>query len=164
MKRMLRWVRGAMGMGVTWALGWFGAGMVIGPVIGPGVDDVPLPIRFAIFGLLSGVTFSGFLRLVAGHRRFDELSLGRFAGWGATGGALLYALLAVTAGPAGEPLVLLPVLALAGAASAAGTLSLARRAESPSLLDAEAPMLLDAETATKSDARGDRPVTSEGPP
>jgi hypothetical protein len=125
-------------MGLTWALAWFGAGMLAQLIIGPGADDVPLPIRFAILGFLSGVTFSGFLKLVAGRRRFDQISLGRFAGWGAAGGLLLSGMLWVTAGPGGESLMLVPVLALAGAGSAAGTLSLARRAETPRLLDSEA--------------------------
>jgi hypothetical protein len=89
---------------------------------------------------MSGLTFSGVLKLVAGRRRFDELSLGPFAGWGAVGGLLFWGLLAATAGPGGEPLLLLPVFALAGAGSAAGTLALARKAEAPKLLDTGAPV------------------------
>ncbi|MGE0161306.1 MAG: hypothetical protein AB7T31_18060 [Gemmatimonadales bacterium] len=141
MTKLLRSLRGAIGMGLTWALGWLGVGAVLQLIIGPGVDDVPLPIRFAILGFLSGVTFSGFLKLVAGRRRFDQLSLGRFAAWGGAGGLVLSGILAATAGPGGEPLLLVPVLALAGAVSAAGTLSLARRAEMPRL--AEPVALLD---------------------
>jgi hypothetical protein len=80
------------------------------------------------------------LKLVAGRRRFDELSLGPFAGWGAVGGLLFWGLLAATAGSGGEPLLLLPVFALAGAGSAAGTLALARKAEAPKLLDTGAPV------------------------
>jgi hypothetical protein len=125
-------------MGLTWALGWFGAGLIFQLIVGPGADDVPLPIRFGILGFLSGVTFSGFLRLVAGRRRFDQMSLGRFAGWGAAGGLLLSGALALTAGPGGESLMLVPALALAGAGSAAGTLSLARKAEAPRPIDTEA--------------------------
>jgi hypothetical protein len=135
--RLLRLLRGALGMGLTWAVGWFGAGMILRLIIGPGVGDLPIPIRFAMFGFISGVTFSGFLRLVAGHRRFDEMSLGSFAGWGAAGGLLLSGVLAATAGPAGESLLLFPVLALAGAGSAAGTLFVARKAEAPQLLEAD---------------------------
>jgi len=133
MLKVLRWLRGTIGMGLTWAVGWFGAGFVYQLVFGAGTDDMPLPIRFAMIGFMSGVTFSGFLTLVAGRRRFEQMSLGNFAGWGAVGGLALYGLLAVTAGPAGEPLMLAPVLALAGAGSAAGTLALARRAEAPAI-------------------------------
>jgi hypothetical protein len=138
MRRLLRVVRGAIGMGLTWALGWFGAGMVLRLFIGSGGGDVPIPIVFGMFGFVSGVTFSGILKLAAGHRRFDELSLGRFAAGGAVGGLILSGILAATAGPGGDPLWLVPALALAGAASAAGTLSLARRAEAPRLLATDA--------------------------
>jgi hypothetical protein len=97
-----------------------------------------MPVRFAILGFLSGVTFSGFLKLVAGRRRFEQMSLGRLGGWGAAGGLLLSGLLWMTAGPGGESLMLFPVLALAGGASAAGTLALARKAEAPTRLEREA--------------------------
>jgi hypothetical protein len=138
MMRLLKLLRGAIGMGVTWALAWFGAGMILGPIIG-GTDDVPVPVGFAILGFLSGITFSGVLTLVAGRRRLDEMSLGRFAGWGALGGLVLSGMLWVTAGPGGESLLLFPVFALAGAGSAAGTLALARKAETPRLLEGETP-------------------------
>jgi hypothetical protein len=124
-------------MGLTWAVAWFGAGFLYQFIFGSGTDDVPLPIRFAMLGLASGVTFSTYLSLAAGHRRFDQMSLGRFAGWGAAGSLVLYGLLAATAGPAGESLFMAPVLMLAGAGSAAGTLALARRAEAPRLLEGD---------------------------
>lgn len=140
MSSLLRAVRGAIGMGLTWALGWVGAGMVLRLFIGSGTGDVPIPIVFGMFGFVSGVTFSGILKLAAGRRRFDELSLGRFAAGGAAGGLLLSGVLAATAGPAGDPLWLVPALALAGAASAAGTLSLARKAEAPKLRSGDTAM------------------------
>ena len=140
MVRLLKSLRGAIGMGLTWALAWFSAGMILGLIIGPGADDVPRPIRFGILGFLSGVTFSGVLKLVGGRRRFDQMSLGRFAAWGAFGGLLLSGILAVTAGPGGQSLMLVPIFALAGAGSAAGTLALARKAEGPRLLDNEVPI------------------------
>jgi hypothetical protein len=138
MTRLLRWLRGAIGMGLTWALGWFIAGMVLVQIVGPGTDDVPLPIRFGLLGFLSGLTFSGVLGVLGRRRGFDQTSLPRFAGWGAAGGLVLFGALAVTAGPGGERLLLAPVLALAGAGSAAGTLALARRAGRRESLDAAA--------------------------
>ena len=138
MIRLLRLLRGAIGMGLTWALAWSAAGMVFRLIAGKGSGDLPFPIQFGLFGFFSGVTFSGVVSVVASRRRFDEMSLGRFAGWGALGGLVLYGLLAVTAGPGGEPLILLPVFSFAGAGSAAGTLALARRAGAPTLMDAEA--------------------------
>ncbi|MFC1575095.1 hypothetical protein ACFL5A_00410 [Gemmatimonadota bacterium] len=87
MKKWLRRIRGAIKMGLIWAAAWFGAGMillVVGLALGA-TADVPFPLLFGILGFLAGVTFSGFLGLVEGNRRFDQMSLPRFAGWGALG-------------------------------------------------------------------------------
>jgi len=138
MKKWLRRIRGAIGMGLTWAIAWFGAGIILLLVVGFGAADVPFPILFGVFGFLAGVTFSGVLGIVEGRRRFDQMSLPRFAGWGAVGGLLLSGILAWAAGLGGEYLVLGPVFALSGAACAAGSLALARRAEKPDLLDVDA--------------------------
>ena len=138
MKKWLRRIRGAIGVGLTWAAAWFGAGMMLLLVVGFGAADVPFPLFFGLLGFLAGVTFSGILGILAGRRRFDEMSLPRFAGWGALGGLLLSGVLVLAAGPAGEFLVLGPVFALAGAISAAGTLALARRSEARALPDANA--------------------------
>jgi hypothetical protein len=135
MKKWLRRVRGAIGMGMTWAIAWFGAGLVLLLIVGFGAADVPFPLFFGLLGFLAGVTFSGVLGIVEGRRRFDQMSLPRFAGWGAFGGLLLSAIFAFAAGLGGEFLVLGPVFALAGAGSAAGTLALARRAQHRELLD-----------------------------
>jgi hypothetical protein len=110
--------------------------MILLLVVGFGAADVPFPLFFALLGFLAGVTFSGVLGIGEGRRRFDQMSLPRFAGWGAIGGLLLSGIFAWAVGLAGEFLVLGPVFALAGAASAAGTLALARKAEKRELLDA----------------------------
>lgn len=138
MKKWLRRIRGAIGMGLTWAAGWFGAGLILLLVVGVGAADVPFPLFFGLLGFLAGATFSGVLGIVEGRRRFDQMSLPRFAGWGALGGLLLSGILVLAAGLGGEFLVLGPLFALAGAGSAAGTLALARRAEERQLLDANA--------------------------
>ena len=68
--------------------------------------------------------------LVAGDRRFDELSIPKFAGWGGAGGVLFSALFTTVAQLGVDVLVVLaPIFGVAGAASAAGILALARRAE-----------------------------------
>ena len=136
MKKWLRRIRGAIGMGLTWALAWFVAGLVLLLVVGFGAADVPFPIGFGVFGFLAGVTFSGVLVIIEGRRRFDQMSLRRFAGWGAVGGLLLSGSFALAIRLGGEFLVLGPVFALAGAGCAAGSLMLARRAEEPESLDA----------------------------
>ena len=83
---MTKWwkrIRAAMGIGLTWAAAWFAAGMALLFVVGFGAADVPFPLFFGLLGFLAGTTFAGILGLVAGKRRFDQMSLPRFAGWGA---------------------------------------------------------------------------------
>ncbi|MGE3614758.1 MAG: hypothetical protein AB7L66_02710 [Gemmatimonadales bacterium] len=142
----LRRLRGAFGMGMTWAVGWAGAGLLIGVVslVLPldwffRIFDAPLP-ALAIPGFLAGVLFSLVLAVAGRHRRFSDLSLPRVAAWGAAGGlglSLLPAALAAIGLASLNPE--LPIwritLALAipstilGALSAAATLTIARRGE-----------------------------------
>jgi hypothetical protein len=136
MNKWLRRIRGAVGMGLTWAAAWFAAGMLLLLVVGFGAADVPFPLFFGLLGFLAGATFSALLGIFGGRRRFDQMSLPRFAGWGAVGGLLLSGIMVLVAGPDAEFLVVGPVFAAAGAISAAGTLTLARRAEKRALLDA----------------------------
>jgi hypothetical protein len=104
--------------------------------------DVPYPLGFGALGFVAGVTFSGVLGLVEGRRRFDEMSLPRFAGWGAVGGFLLAAIFVSTVALLEDItflsnlFVLGPIFSGAGAACAAGSLAIARRAEDRELLDA----------------------------
>ena len=75
-------------MGFTWGAVWFGAGILLARV--PGFfSDVPFAIVFAPLGFVTGVIFSGILVVIEGRRRFDRMSLSRFAGWGAVSGLLL---------------------------------------------------------------------------
>ena len=133
MKKWSRRIRGAVGMGLIWAMAWFGAGLILLLVIfvigAPGAD-VPFPFGFGLLGFLAGVTFSGVLGIVEGRRRFDQMSLPRFAVWGGVGGFLLSGIFVLLAGLGGETLVVLgPVFALSGAGCAVGSLALARMAE-----------------------------------
>ncbi|MFH1766217.1 MAG: hypothetical protein ABIF09_18695 [Gemmatimonadota bacterium] len=144
MKRWLRRIRGAIGMGLTWALAWFGAGLVLLLIVGFGAADVPFPLGFGLLGFLAGVTFSGVLGIVGRRRRFDQMSVPLFAGWGAVGGLLMSMIfvfaVALADGPTFiENLVFLgPLFAVAGSGCAAGSLALARMAEDPDLIDASA--------------------------
>ena len=138
MRKWLRRIRGAIGIGLTWAVAWFGAGLILLLIVGVGAADVPFPLFFGLLGFLAGVTFSGVLGIVEGRRRFDQMSLPRFAVWGGVGGLLLSGILAVATGLGGELLVLGPIFALSGAGCAAGSLALARMAEDRELLDAGA--------------------------
>lgn len=133
MEKWGRRVRGAIGMGLTWAAAWFGAGIMLARV--PGFySDVPFAILFAPLGFVSGIIFFGILVVIEGRRSFDRMSLSRFAGWGAVSGLLLSG---ISVGGAalggetfgGEALVFGLALATASAVCAAGSLALARRAE-----------------------------------
>ncbi len=144
MKRWLRRIRGAVGMGLTWAVGWTLVGMLTMVVIYtilprlPDVFDIWIPV-FAYPGFLCGVGFSMVLRIAEGRRRFDELSLPRFAAWGALGGMLVGALV-FAAGFAEAPTAALAAImgttTLLSAVSASGSLALARKEEERMLLDA----------------------------
>jgi hypothetical protein len=145
MKKWLRRIRGAIGMGLIWALAWFGAGIALLLVVGFGAADVPFPLGFGMLGFFAGVTFSVVLVILEGRRGFDQLSLPRFAAWGAAGGLLLSVMFVLAAAALAEGtafirnLVFLgPLFAVAGAASAAGSLALARMAEDRALPSAGA--------------------------
>lgn len=142
MRQSLQRIRGAIGVGLTWAAGWAPIGAVVGVVLHVVLPGTPIGLgavaalnatTFAVLGFIGGAIFSTVLRLTEGHRRFDELSLPRFAGWGAVGGILLGGL-TVTAGlwgasfgPVGAGMV--GAATLLGASSAAGSLALARSAD-----------------------------------
>lgn len=142
MKQWLKRVRGALLMGVTWALVWAPAGVLIGLIVDPGDSMEEMWVLIGAYpGFLCGVVFSAVLVVAARHRRFEELSLSRFAAWGAVAG-LLVAMLpiaAATADTGGTPFllgaVLIGTLTLLGAGSASASLALARKAERGSLLD-----------------------------
>ena len=129
MQRWARRIRGAIGMGLVWAVGLGAVGGVPRWVLGI-ETDAPIPLLFGVFGFVAGITFSALLALTERRRRFDQLSLPRFAGWGAVGGLLLAGLWARVASLGwGDALAIAPTFALACAACASGSLALARRAE-----------------------------------
>ena len=150
MSKWMRRVRGAIGMGLVWAAGWAVGGLLIGmsSLLLPGlpwdsffrVFDAPLP-AMAIPGFFAGVFFSIVLGIAGHGRKFSELSVPRFAAWGAVGGLLLilfpFALVAVgLASREGSDLGAWQIIAAIGppfillsALSASGSLVLARRAE-----------------------------------
>lgn len=128
MRNWLRRVRGAIGMGVTWGLAWGVAGIV--PAAATHFQaDAPFSLIFGVLGFVAGVIFSVCLALTQGRRSFDQMSLPRFAGWGAAGGLLLSAIFARAASLEwGDVLMITPTFAAACAACASGSLALARRA------------------------------------
>ena len=135
MKRWLRRIRAALGMGVAWGLAWFATGMVLLLFVGTDAADVPFPLGFGLLGFLAGALFSLILGAVERGRTFHQISMPRFVGWGAAGGLLFAVLFALTVTLTGggallDDLVFLgPLFAAAGAASAGSALALARRAD-----------------------------------
>jgi len=128
MGKWMRRTRGAIGMGFTWGAAWSVAGMVPRWLFGFNTD-VPFPLVFGVLGFMAGVIFSALLMLTEGRRGFDQLTLPRFAAWGAVGGLLLSAIFTRAASlGAGDVLVIAPTFAVACAISASGSLALARRA------------------------------------
>ncbi len=129
----LRPFRGAIGIGLTWAAAWFGAGTVLARV--PGFDsDLPFALLFAPLGFVTGIIFYVILIAIERHRSFDRMSLARFAAWGAVSGLLLTVIIVAAAALRGENWrgefrLFGPPLVLASAISAAGLLTLARRAQ-----------------------------------
>lgn len=146
MPRWLKRVRGAIGMGVTWAIGWAVGGLMVGvlSILTPSrvwdvffeFFDAPLP-ALAIPGFLGGALFSIVMTIAARHQRFDELSLARVTTWGAIGGVLLGIVPFVFGSAArGSSPVLLGVVVVSictalSAVSAAASLLMARRATRP---------------------------------
>jgi hypothetical protein len=131
MQRWIRRIRAVFGMGSIWAIGW----AVVGGAVMEGIVDPHgrildmWPQTLGIGGFLAGAVFSVVLGIAAGRRSFGELSLVRFGVWGAAAGVILGVLLGwgVT--------IIVPIAALS-AASASGSLALARKAKERALIDA----------------------------
>ncbi len=147
MSSWLRRIRAAVGMGLTWAAGWALVGFGIEVIhnvwpnpLGSLVDIWPAALAYPAF--LGGLVFSTVLGIAGRRRRFDELSLPRFAAWGALGGLLLglfpAALVAVGAASVVEAAAIVGAVTFLGAVSASGSLMLARMSEERSLADASA--------------------------
>jgi hypothetical protein len=115
-------------MGLTWGAAWSFAGSIPRWLLGINTD-APFPLILGVLGFVAGVTFSGVLALAERRRTFDQMSLPRFAGWGAVGGLLLAALFAKAASLGWQDvLAVAPTFAVACAVCASGSLAVARRA------------------------------------
>ena len=97
MRKWLRRIRGTLGVALAWAAAWFGVGAIFGLVagissvitgVGAGLifgSALFFPVLFGMCGFLGGAAFSVVLGITEGRRRFDEMSLPRFAAFGALG-------------------------------------------------------------------------------
>jgi hypothetical protein len=135
MKKWLRRIRAALLMGLTWAVVWLPAGLLLGLVLDPdGSMDEPWIVVGTYPGFLAGVVFSIVLGIAARRRKLDDLSVAKVAGWGAVAGLIIGSLPFVLGdqGPDAKRVWLLPVvvissITLLSAVSAAGSLVLARK-------------------------------------
>lgn len=136
MGRWLRRFKGAIVLGGVWAFGWALLSIPMELWIDPNgrIADI-WPMVLAIPGFLAGTMFAFVLAVSERQRRFDELSIARFAVWGAVAGGVLGALMvALLSG--GFSAFLSPrglfvegIVAVLGTVSAAGTFAIARKGE-----------------------------------
>lgn len=182
-----RRLRGGLGMGLTWAVGWGAVGVGIGIASRLltflpwdrffAVFDAPLP-ALALPGFIGGTLFAVVLGAAARGGRLESLTVARVAAYGALGGLLLSlvpaglvlaGLATIAEGGLGIGALLAvtapPLIAL-GAGSAAVTLLVARRAppgEPSALPDAPSAMrALDAARPQDFGATSDH--VSDAPP
>lgn len=135
MRGWSRRIRGALLMGVTWALAWAPIGILVGFIVDrDGRMDEPWILVGAYPGFLAGVVFSVLLGVVGRRSRFEDFSLRTFAAWGAAAGSIM-AVIPLMLGslnpglPGWFPAVVIGVITAMGSASAAASLVLARKAE-----------------------------------
>ena len=135
MKGFLRRLRGIIGTGLTWAVGWIGLFVAYllredgnrGRLRGVRAVSSLLEEVFVVgtFGFLAGSTFGALLSVLEGHKSLEEITFKRIAAWGGLGGLAVVALVSVLVGsPTG--LIFYSVL---GVGSATGTVALAKRAD-----------------------------------
>lgn len=145
MTSLLKRIRGAIGLGLTWAVVWGMFGAVLGTIMGFPEFGFDVALFFAWrdagLGFVGGTMFASVLRLTEGRRRFDELRLPRFAAWGGLGGMLIGTgyigawWLMTGIGPDAATVQWLATPILLGAVSASGSLALARVADDRQLLE-----------------------------
>ena len=131
MKQFLRRLRGIIGTGLTWAVGWMGAfGLVALPILGllgraenwvPGLVLYNVLI-VGVLGFIAGSSFGLVLTALERRKKLEDLSFFRIAMWGGIGGL---ALAAITGNNYLDPVI---VFTLLGIGSATGSLALAKKA------------------------------------
>jgi len=135
MRGVLKRLRGALGVGLTWGAAWGAIFAAIGLIawifdpesIDPGEGPTVIIGTGAILGLVSGAVFSGLLVLAERGKELRDLSTARVALWGAVATAVFPLLT-----PADNSMLFF--LCPMGAALAAGSVWAAKRAllrESP---------------------------------
>ena len=124
-------------MALTWAVIWAPFGPLLGMILDPdGTMDEPWILAGALPGFFCGLLFSMVLGVAERRRGLHELSLARVAIWGAAAGLFLMVVNLTALGtPNTEHLfwrgryIIIGGVTLLSAASAAGSLLLARMAK-----------------------------------
>ncbi len=145
MRKWLRRIRAAVTTGLLWAVPWAVVAVLIGMVVDPdeSMDEMWFLIG-AYPGFLGGVLFSIVLAVAERRRSLNEMSVRRFAAWGAVAGLVIGVLPFMLGTPSADidvarlATVVIGSFTLMSAASAAGSLALARRGEARERLDAGA--------------------------
>ena len=141
MKNLVRRLRGALGISLTWGALWATIGLVLGVIVGvvspdqvePGEGPGRIAAVLGFAGLLSGLGFAGLFSFAERRRTIQELSLGRVALWGLLGAAAIPLL---TGADASVGLITGPMGALFATASVAtGRRAVLRSAEPTELLE-----------------------------
>jgi hypothetical protein len=139
MKGFLRRLRGLIGTGLTWAVGWaglYGATLLVMRILGAeAIWDPSLVFRVVLnvgtLGFIAGASFGVILSLLERHKRLEDLTFKRLALWGSLAGLVIVAMLGAA--------FLAPVIifTLLGIGSATGTLALAKRGARDELIEGE---------------------------
>ena len=139
MKRFLRRLRGIIGTGLTWALGFAGFNSLVLLFQGRGeILLASIPVS-ALFGFVLGSGFAGILSLTERNRSLADLSLPRVGLWGAIGGSLVTVAFNLVFGGTVYWGVVLVVAALSAGFSS-GSVALAKRADSKLIEGDEQPL------------------------
>jgi len=90
MKEWLTRIRGAVVMGLAWAVVWAPIAVLAGLIVDPdGSMDEMWPAIGAYPGFLSGVVFSALIGIAYGRRGAGDLTPLRAGAWGAAAGVLV---------------------------------------------------------------------------
>ena len=134
MKKFLRRLRGIIGTGLTWAVGWAGVTVALNLLGGVPLQYLGLiAVSGLVRGFIAGGAFAVILSIAERRHTLEDLSLRRVALWGGIGGSLLLLSsmpIMVSMGvPVFSMLGGVVTSALVGAGFASGSVALARRAD-----------------------------------
>ena len=141
-RKVLRRIRGVIGTGLTWAVGW--AGVVTGAVALLGVDLGALPgvaLYQAIGGFFAGAGFALVLSIAERRHTLEELSLPRVAAWGAIGGLLAHGIVGLLVFGSNLLWIDVAITGILAGSFATGSVALARRGEPKRIEREEEPLL-----------------------